>query len=107
MFDRDVVEAAVADLGEDADEEAVIATIQRELARQAQARWLDDNIPALGGLTPREAAADPTQRELLERLLGEYERRNAKAAEAGAADAGGFGSVLFDVDELRRELGLV
>jgi tetratricopeptide (TPR) repeat protein len=31
--------------------------------------WLDDSIPALGGVTPREAAADPTRRGDLIALL--------------------------------------
>jgi hypothetical protein len=34
-------------------------------------RWLDERIPALGGLTPREAAADPIGRRDLERLLAQ------------------------------------
>ena len=34
--------------------------------------WCDEEIPALGGLTPRQAAADPVGREALDRLLGEY-----------------------------------
>jgi hypothetical protein len=34
--------------------------------------WCDEEIPALGGLTPRQAAADPVGRESLERLLEEY-----------------------------------
>jgi hypothetical protein len=35
-------------------------------------RWLDESIPALGGLTPREAAADPVAREDLKRLLASF-----------------------------------
>ena len=34
-------------------------------------RWLDDEVPALGGLTPRQAAADPIGRRDLERLLSQ------------------------------------
>ncbi len=37
-----------------------------------EAAWLDDSIPALKGLTPREAAADPTRREDLVRLLDSF-----------------------------------
>ncbi len=40
--------------------------VERELA------WCDEEVPALGGLTPRQAAADPVGRESLERLLLEY-----------------------------------
>ena len=35
-------------------------------------RWLKEQIPALGGLTPVEAAADPSRVEQLERLLASF-----------------------------------
>ncbi len=80
-----------------------------ELARQAQAHWLDDHVPALGGLTPREAAADPTRREQLVRLLDEFDRRN-EALDARAGEGDGvpesFRPMSFDVAALRRELGI-
>jgi hypothetical protein len=34
--------------------------------------WLDESIPALGGVTPREAADDPTRRDDLVRLLDSF-----------------------------------
>ena len=37
-------------------------------------KWCDEEIPALGGITPRQAAQDPTRRESLDRLLLSYER---------------------------------
>lgn len=45
-----------------------------ELMRAREVRWLDEPIPALGDLTPRQAAADPTRREDLVAILHEYER---------------------------------
>jgi len=36
-------------------------------------RWIDEQIPALSGITPQEAAADPTRRESLVRLLASFE----------------------------------
>ena len=39
---------------------------------QYETNWADSPIPALRGLTPRQAAADPTRREDLERLLAEF-----------------------------------
>lgn len=36
-------------------------------------RWLDEEIPALAGMTPRQAAADPTRREDLIALLRSFE----------------------------------
>ncbi|HUF99778.1 MAG TPA: SEC-C domain-containing protein, partial [Ilumatobacter sp.] len=109
MIDRAAVDSAIAALGDDADEAAVIAAINAEFARQAQAHWLDDHVPALGGLTPREAAADPTRREQLVRLLDEFDRRNEALDElAGEGDGvpEGFRPMSYDVAALRRELGL-
>lgn len=40
-------------------------------------RWLDDPQPRLGGLSPRQAAARPELREVLERQLRALEYRNA------------------------------
>ena len=49
-----------------ADEQAAVVTgIQDHLER----RWVDESVPALAGLTPREAADDPTRRAELERLI--------------------------------------
>ena len=54
-----------------------------QLQDRFERRWCDEHVPALGGLTPRQAAADPSRREALERLLGEFERANrAQPADA-------------------------
>lgn len=54
---------------------------QQELAAEFledyYTRWLDMRIPALGGLTPRQAAVDPTRRDDLRRLLREMEMLTA------------------------------
>jgi len=39
---------------------------------QQEHRWCDENVPALGGITPREAAADPTRRDELARLIASF-----------------------------------
>ena len=44
-----------------------------DFARQHEARWLDESIPALHGRTPREAAADPVGRYELEQLLRTFD----------------------------------
>lgn len=44
-----------------------------EVRDQMERRWLDEKIPALAGMTPREAAADPTRREDLIALLRSFE----------------------------------
>ncbi|MDN5930661.1 MAG: hypothetical protein L0I24_06310, partial [Pseudonocardia sp.] len=35
-------------------------------------RWCDEHVPALDGRTPREAAADPTRRDELVRLIASF-----------------------------------
>lgn len=106
MFDREAIQAALDDLGE-ADESAVLARLNAELSRQAQARWLDEEVPALGGLTPRQAAADPTRREQVERLLDEFDRQDQRLRDiAQGSDGEISGPITYDTAALRRELGL-
>ncbi len=73
----------------------VLEVVKRMQAEHYQ-RWLDEGIPALGGLTPREAAKRKgAPRKSLELLLAEIEH-----AEAGRPE-----QERFDVSVLRRELG--
>jgi hypothetical protein len=65
-----------------------------QIQRQMEDRWMNEPVPALAGLTPREAAGDPTRREQLERLLASFEQM-------GPTPPGMF---TFRVDRLRREL---
>lgn len=106
MLDRDALQAA---MDEDfADENAMLARLNAELSRQAQARWLDDHVPALDGLTPRQAAADPTRREQLERLLEEFDRNADQLRDAfSQVDGVLSGAINYDTAALRRELGLI
>lgn len=103
MIDREALEAATADLSDGADEATVMERLNAELGRQMQAAWLDEHVPALDGLTPREAAADPTRREQLERLLSEFDRMAERSAAESNDDLRLSG---YDTAELRRELGL-
>lgn len=84
-----------------------MARLNAELSRQAQARWVDENVPALDGLTPRQAAADPTRREQLERLLDEFDRSAVHLRDAFSSIDGVQGAAItYDTAALRRELGL-
>lgn len=71
--------------------------VLEQVIRGQEDRWLDDSIPALGGLTPREAAADPAMRSELEALLDDFEW-TARDQPPGA--------LAMDVARLRRELGI-
>jgi tetratricopeptide (TPR) repeat protein len=57
----------------DQNDPAVLAALE-EYIRTYEENWLDDQIPALAGLTPREAAADPTRRQDLISLLASFDR---------------------------------
>jgi len=43
-----------------------------ELVDRCERRWCDESVPALGGLTPRQAADDPTRRSDLTRLIDSF-----------------------------------
>lgn len=55
----------------DENDPEIVDLIAAQVARYETA-WLDDEIPALGGRTPRECAADPIGRESLVRLLASF-----------------------------------
>lgn len=68
-----------------------VAAVLEQFTRTHEHAWLDEPIPALSGVTPREAAADPTRRPDLIRLLDSF----------GPAAPG-----TMDPDRLRAQLGL-
>ncbi|MGA8369171.1 MAG: hypothetical protein WB765_03490 [Acidimicrobiales bacterium] len=74
---------------------AEVAAALDQFIRKQEAAWVDESIPALGGLTPRQALDDPTLREDLLALLREMGGRTA---------VGGAGG--FDADRIRSLLGL-
>lgn len=65
--------------------------------REHEDRWLDERIPALGGVTPRHAAEDPTRRADLEELLREME---------GLAEGWSGPGRAMDAARIRRLLGM-
>ncbi len=65
--------------------------------------WLDEEVPALGGVTPREAVMTPDGREFFLDLLKELENAQEKILRLGVKLEG---LPLFPVDRIRKELGL-
>lgn len=65
--DRDSVAGALP-----MDDPGVRAAVE-QWRDEHELAWCDESIPALAGLTPRQAADDPTRRENLERLLASFE----------------------------------
>ena len=49
-----------------------VAAVLDQFVREYEGKWLDEPIPALAGHTPRQAAADPTRRDDLIRLLDSF-----------------------------------
>jgi len=68
----------------------------REFKTQHYSTWPDDSLPALDGLTPREAAAQPKYRARLDTLLKEMEYHESQEEPARR----------FDFGPIRRALGL-
>ncbi len=65
-------ETRIASTDEDSSyqlDPAVAAAALDRFIRDYEQKWLDEPIPALAGHTPRQAAADPTRRDDLIRLL--------------------------------------
>jgi hypothetical protein len=78
-----------------APSDAEVRALERQLREQYMTDWMDQPVPALGGLTPRAAATDsPTSRRSLELLLKDFEHHEARLP---AEDR-------LDVGRLRREL---
>ena len=59
--------------GVDPDDPEVAQVLEAQRARYEE-RWCDESVPALHGLTPRQAAEDPSRREELLRLLADFDR---------------------------------
>ena len=70
-------------------------TVIEAICERLERRWCDENIPALGGVTPRQAAADPSRREALERLLLEFSRERTPP-----------GAIAMRPERLRTMLGI-
>jgi hypothetical protein len=73
-----------------------VQAILDKFIRQKEIAWVDESILALHGLTPRQAAKDPTRREELVALLNEFDAYPAVGSQA----------VSFNVDRLRSLLGM-
>ncbi|MDQ3274346.1 MAG: hypothetical protein M3Q39_04770 [Actinomycetota bacterium] len=52
--------------------DAVPQEVLLELADRLERNWCNERVPALDGHTPREAAADPTRRDELARLIASF-----------------------------------
>lgn len=77
-----------------------LAMLQTELARileSASRAWVDEHVPALGGLTPREAVRTESGRHRVEDLLRSFAIEDPDPHQLGGG---------LDQHLIRRELGL-
>jgi hypothetical protein len=74
-----------------------LAQAMDEFIRRSEASWVDESIPALGDLTPRQAAADRAARPELEALLDDMAWQRGRAG-------GGIG--LMDPSRVRALLSI-
>lgn len=71
-----------------------------EHIEERENRWLDESIPALGGLSPRQALNDPTRKDDLIRLLNEFERNEEKIRQSTRSFSG------FKAGRIKKKLGI-
>ncbi|MBI3913384.1 MAG: SEC-C domain-containing protein [Chloroflexi bacterium] len=75
-----------------------LEALQAQIAARIHREWVDQKVPALDGLTPREAVKTVGGRVRVIRLLKEFEARESVRARAG--------EIAYDFAELRNALGL-
>jgi len=91
-----LAENPLEEIGGDADEAPEIppeveARVVHQVLDRHYRRWPDEPIPALGGITPRQAAADPESRSQLIELLKELERSEERLSRQKGIPAYDFG----------------
>lgn len=81
---------------DDINQRPEVRAMLDKMAKEHYEKWLDMDIPALGGITPRAASKTQEGRERLEALLLDFERKNQQPGFSGGPD----------VSHLRKQLGL-
>lgn len=74
-----------------------VRAFMKDMMEKHWSSWPDIPLPALRGMTPRQAAKDPLGRELLESVLLDFEAKAASLKDE---------FMRVDVNRLRRDLGL-
>ncbi|MFV2064634.1 MAG: SEC-C metal-binding domain-containing protein [Chloroflexota bacterium] len=65
-----------------------VAAAMADLMREMEDGWVKEKIPALGGLTPRQAVRDPAWRGELEALLDDMTWQHRRSSPHGSMDPG-------------------
>lgn len=83
------------ELGDAPDDEVI-----REFIREREIEWCDEPVPALGGVTPRQAVADPTRRNDVISLLRSFRTPVLSGPAGRGFDADRLAALLDLADEL-------
>lgn len=81
---------------DDINQRPEVRALLDKMAKEHDEKWLDLNIPALGGITPKMASKTKEGRERLDALFLDFERKNQLPGNMAKPD----------VAYLRRQLGL-
>jgi hypothetical protein len=76
---------------------------RKEGATRKYENWVNEKIPDIGNVTPREAMKTPEGRSKVLELLKEFENQNEKVIRRGLKNAE---KLVFPLDKVKRELGL-
>jgi len=80
-----------------------LAGAMEQVMRGFETSWVDESIPALGGLTPRQALADPKARPELEAILDDMAWQLRRAGGTGLMDPSRIRGLLgMDESPMRR-----
>jgi hypothetical protein len=79
------------------------STTGRDTTSRQFDNWIDEKIPSIGNITPREAVRTPDGKRRLIDLLKEFENQNEHAMRRGIK---GADAIFFPVEKIRKELGL-
>lgn len=100
---REHIDLPAQDTWSDDMREQVFQALDQRMD-EMEDKWLEESIPALGGLTPRQALDDPTRKEDLFRLLNEFERTEQQFSD-NSDSAGSVGGG-FNTSRIRAKLGI-
>jgi len=72
-LDLDAIRARAAGAQPELEQDPEMVEFMAQHMREYEQRWLDMELAALDGHTPRQAAADPTRRGDLQQLLASFD----------------------------------
>ncbi len=77
--------------------------LKKEGMTRTYENWVNEKIPDIGNVTPREAVKTPEGRSKILELLKEFENQNEKVIRRGLKNAE---KLVFPLEKVKRELGL-